>query len=249
MQRRAASIIKILSWLAVAGIVVMLGLLVDHLVFGGGASSAPRTEAERAVFAATEAVEANPEDPAARVKLASAYLEQGAVDAALKQARLAVQMDPADPTAYYVLGLAYERAGDGEAAMENLERATTTEGQLAAFYQDANVALARVYLADGRTEDAFTAMDQAIDLGPENAVLLHQRGLMYEEIGEYADALLDYTLALRYVPDYEPALEAYRRVSSEHPEAVDEMRERFDLETILGSEAATTTGHGAVEQD
>lgn len=239
MSSRLSAVLRISSWLVVAAIIVVVVLLVRFAVIGP--PSVPRSESERAVLAAEQAVEANPEDPAARIKLAAAYLEQGAEGLAIEQAEIATRLDPADPTGYYILGLAQQRRGDTPEAIGNLRRAAETEGQVGQFYQDAYAALARALLDDGNSEEAFAAMDKSIDFGPENAILLFERGAMYEQEEMWVDALYDYSLALTYVSNYQPALDGFERISSEHPEAVDEMYERFDPDGTGQTDPGATT--------
>lgn len=236
MQSRFQSLMRVATIVLVVAILVMVGLLVRHVITS---DNTPRTELERAVVAAEEAVRADPEDPSARVKLAAAYLESGAMAAAQEQGEIAVRLDPNDPSAYYVLGLVYLKRGDTEAAIEQLTTAVETEGQLAGFYQDAWAALAEAYDQDGQPERAIEAMDQSINMGPENAQYLVRRAELYERQEMWADALADYVFAITYVPDYEPAIEGIERIRSEHPEAVDEAREKFEI-MVPGSEEATT---------
>ncbi len=235
MQSRFQSLLRIATIVIVVAILVMVGLLVRYVIT---TDDTPRTELERAVVAAEESVRADPEDAPARVKLAAAYLESGAMGAAQEQAEIATRLDPNDPSAYYVLGLVLLRQDDQSAAIVQLTKAVETEGQLAGFYQDAWAALAEAYDQDGQDDKAIEAMDKSINLGPENAQYLVRRGELYERQEMWADALADYVFAATYVPDYEPAVEGIERITSEHPEAVDEAREKFEI-MVPGSEEAT----------
>jgi tetratricopeptide (TPR) repeat protein len=235
MDSRISLLLKVATVVLTVAVLGVGALVVREAVFR---DATPRTEAERAVVAAEEAVRANPEDPAARVKLAAAYLEQGAIRSASEQAEIAVRLAPGDPAGYYVLGIAQRRDGENEAAIKNLEKAVATEGQLAAFYQDAYAALARAYEDAGDEEKAIAAMEESINNGPENVVLLVERAQMYERLEKWAEAMFDYTLAMRFVPDYEPAVEGFNDLADQHPDAYeqvvrwwDEIEEQWDEES------------------
>lgn len=241
MESRISLVLRVATVVLVIAIVGVGALMVREIAFR---DPTPRTEAERAVVAAEQAVRANPEDPAARVKLAAAYLEQGATRSAAEQAEIAVRLAPADPAGYYVLGIAQRRNGDNEAAIRNLEKAVGTEGQVAAFYQDAYAALARAYEDMGDIDKALEMMDESINNGPENVVLLVERAQMYERLERWAEALFDYTLAMRYVPDYEPAVERFDEIAAQHPDAYDtvvgwwrDIEEQWDEEGSLVPES------------
>ena len=224
MDPRSLPYLKALIVVLAAGLVLVTGALVRFIVIQGGPrAGAPRTELERAVFAAAEAVKANPDDPTARVKLAAAYLEQDRVDAALEQARIAVRMAPGDPGGYYALGLAQSRAGDLDEAAKSLKKAATTEGQVASFYQDAFTALAAVQERAGDTTEAIRSLTRGIQKGPENALLLYARGRLHEATGSWLFALDDYSAALAFVPTYKEARDGYERVAKAHPDAVKQL--------------------------
>jgi hypothetical protein len=84
MNSRGQNILRILTVLLSIGIVVLMVAIV--MAFAKGLDKTPRTEAQRAVVEAEEAVSVNPNDATSRVKLAAAYLSNGAVGAAREQA-------------------------------------------------------------------------------------------------------------------------------------------------------------------
>lgn len=230
MDSRLSTVLRVATVVLVVAIVAVAALLAQFLITGGGTSDAPRTELERAVFAAEQAVKADPESAPARVKLAAAYLESNAINAAREQAEIAIRLAPEAPEGTYVLGLVESRAANDEEAIKLLTKAAEMQGQLAGFYQDVWRAAAAVHGRSGDTSSAIGAMDQALSFGPENAELLVARATFYEQDERWADALYDYTLAARFVPDFEPALDGAQRIVEKHPEAVAEMQERFEAE-------------------
>jgi tetratricopeptide (TPR) repeat protein len=242
MNSRLELVMRIAIGAVVVGILIIGGLFVRYLIVSGGEQT-PRTELERAIVAAEEAVRANPENSNARIKLAAAYLESGAVSAAIEQAQIATRLAPTDPSGFYVLGLAYAKQGDDAKTVVTLTKAANMEGQLAGFYQDVWAALAKAYERDDQDEKAIEAMNKALNFGPENSILLAERGSIYEGQKKWADALYDYAQAAQYSPDYEPAVSAVKRISSEHPEAVAEVQKRFEvtLPSVEATGSAATT--------
>jgi tetratricopeptide (TPR) repeat protein len=226
---RTAGIVRAVQLVAILGIVVLLGAIGYQLL--GRDFSTPRNELERAQFAAEEAVRANPEDPSARVKLAAAYLESKSPAAALEQAEIAIRLRPDDPTGYYIKGMTLNALGRSDEGIEALTKAAETKGQLAPFYQDVWVALSRAQEAEGLDEEALFSMSRALNFGPENVVLLYERGALYERLENWEFALEDYAAALEYVPNYGPALAAFTRVKDAHPDIFKMLQERYNLET------------------
>lgn len=230
MLSRAMPLLRVATIALAVAILAIAGAFVRFFVLGAR-SEVPRSEMERAVLAAEEAVRADPETSSARVKLASAYLEQGAKGSAEEQAKIAVRLDPEDPAAHYVLGLVQAARGDDRTAVKTLTKAANTEGQLGPFYQDVWASLSKAQLRLGEEKNALTSIEKAINFGPENAALLYERGQIYEQSKEWADALYDYSLAIQYVPDYEAARDAYDDLAKSHPEAVKEYQKKFVDET------------------
>lgn len=228
MSTRTPQVLRIVNIVLIVGIVLGLGAVAYRVLTTD--TSTPRTELERALFSAEEAVKANPEDPAARIKLAAAYLERGNSTGALEQADIAVRLAPDDPTGYYMKGLAESELGRTKEAIKTLTRAVETEGQLAGFYQDAWLALSRAYEKDGNDEKAIFAMVKAVNNGPENVVLLYERGQLYERVEDWENAMDDYASALEYVPNYEPALTGFNRLKKDHPDVFKKLQEFYGLE-------------------
>lgn len=216
---RVQTVLKIVIGVLVVAILIVSGALL-RFVFAGGRPEAPRTELERAVFESEQAVKANPNDANARVKLAAAYLEQGSNSQALTQARAAARLNPKDPSPYYVLGMAESANGQYGSAVTSLKKAVTTTGQVAQFYQDVYVEMARAQEKLGKVNEALASLGKAIDYGPENSLLLVERAQMFERAKKYYDASIDYVWALYYNPDQPDAKAALARLQTDHAKDV-----------------------------
>jgi tetratricopeptide (TPR) repeat protein len=250
MLSRATPLLKVLVPVLTIALVVLLAAFA-RLLIAGTQPEAPRTEMERAAFAAEEAVRANPEDPASRIKLAASYLERKNYAAAVDQGKIAIRLAPDEPAGYYVLGLAEAEAGDPKSAVEHLTKAVETKGQLAQFYQDAYVALSRAQEKSGDMEGAMKSMALALSNGPENAILLYEQGQLYERNQKWVEALENYGWAMEYAPDMQEIEQAFTRLSAAQPQALKDLQERYseeapeegapEGEAPEGEEATTTT--------
>lgn len=220
-------------------LVVLAGLTVWHLVSQDQAT--PRSELDRAVLAAEQAVKSDPEDPTARVKLAAAYLERGNVRDAMEQARIAVRLAPDDPAGYYVLGLAEVRSGDVGAGISDLKTAAEKHGQVAPFYQDVWLAIARAYERQGDLEQAISAMSRALSYGPENAPLLFERGKLNEKAKRWMDAMDDYAAAIEYLPQHTEAQRRLDALKKSHPEEYRRLLETYGMTSTAEPTSKPTT--------
>lgn len=65
----------------------------------------------------------------------------------------------------------------------------------------------------GRYGDAMAELDRAIEIEPLNVEAYHNRAVIWERRGDFAQAVADYETALKYQPRYEPSRQALRRLT------------------------------------
>jgi tetratricopeptide (TPR) repeat protein len=99
--------------------IVVVGVLVVRAAIQASNDKTPRTEAERAVMVAEEAVKSDPNDARARANLAAAYLAAGRYSDASKQAEYAIRLNPDEGTGYLVAGIAARELGRYEEAINS----------------------------------------------------------------------------------------------------------------------------------
>ena len=97
-------------------------------------------------------------------QLGWAYLEQGALDAAIDALSRAVAAQPMFCVGNFRLGLAHERRGEPAQALAALDRALGTEDPGCRSLQEAYFARARVHSKLGQLDDARDDLDQCIAL-------------------------------------------------------------------------------------
>ena len=57
----------------------------------------------------------------------------------------------------------------------------------------------------GKTEEALASYDKAIQLKPDYANALYNRGNVQRDLGQFGEALESYNEAIRLIPDYSEA--------------------------------------------
>jgi tetratricopeptide (TPR) repeat protein len=192
--------------------IVFVGILVVRAALQASANRTARTEAERAVLVAEEAVKSDPNDARARANLAAAYLAAGRYSDASKQAEYAIRLNPDEGTGYLVAGIAARELGRYEEAINFMKRALEDQSKTADWYMKAYAELARTYEKANRLKEAKKALDGALGYFPEGADLYYERARITEKLKDYKNAILDYQAVLTFDPTNEAAKEAIKRL-------------------------------------
>lgn len=75
-------------------------------------------------------------------------------------------------------------------------------GLSACTSSDAYVEQARAFLRAGKSKEAISALNQAIETDQENVEAFNMRGVAYFERKEYSNAQLDYDQAIKLAPEF-----------------------------------------------
>lgn len=176
-----------------------------------------------------------PDDPALRSGLATALLQLGRVDQALKEFDRAIESDPLFLPAYFNRGLAHERGGDLDAAIADYRSALRYDSDyppareaLARLGQPATtrvastpeqieaarlLAEARELIRRGEYDQAEGILDRAENLAPGEVVMLQYRSNLAYLQGNWLEAERILVEALAREPDnalFEKNLERVR---------------------------------------
>lgn len=162
---------------------------------------------ERAVYAATRAIELDPGNVQAYIWRATAYERQCKIRPAIADHSEAVRLLPDNPVTVATRGGAYWYAFDHELALadysmalEILEaRPRETERQQA--YYDLRKPVyhnvrALIYVSLGRIGEALDDVNIALELEPDEGAYLDTRAYAYYKGGRYAEAREDYLTAI-----------------------------------------------------
>ncbi|MDI6716576.1 MAG: tetratricopeptide repeat protein [Actinomycetota bacterium] len=196
----------------VIGIVVVFALLIRTAVVGNR-SNVPRSYVERAYMDAVEAVKVDPKNAKARIALAKAYIALGRYGDAIEQALIATKLDRKSMDAFTTLGIAYNKAGKYDDAIKTLEKAVKMQG-LGDIQGMAYENLAQAYEAKGNLEksiacyeNAYTQLQEDINIGYEYAAALEKAGKIQEAIYIYQDIVA-------YVPTEQKAKDELIRLNA-----------------------------------
>lgn len=106
----------------------------------------------------------------------------------------AISLDPQLAQAYINLSDLYYKAGDLPSALGTLQRGSyELEDNLAIAHL-----LARVYIEDGRWEDAIVELERVLDGEPENYDAYYDLGHVCFELGDYEGAISNFETVLQY---------------------------------------------------
>ncbi len=132
-----------------------------------------------------------------------ARADLGSLPDAVADYTRAIELDPRDAEAYHLRAQAHRRLGDLAAAQSDADRALAT-----LRHPSAQVHLLRGLILAGRGDltGALAATTSALELEPDNAAALNNRGFLRLRLGDAAAALGDLDQALDRRPGYPLAL-------------------------------------------
>jgi tetratricopeptide (TPR) repeat protein len=192
--------------------------------------SLPRGNRERAVTAATKALELVGDD---RLQRAQAHLVLGSVDddveKRLEQYAKAVELAPRDVEIRRTRGLALLVEDKFDDARADLVVATEEEPDDASLFE----ALGMACMMGDRLDEAEKAFDRALEIDPEAVSVLLQRARLLAVRGAKEKALDDIEKVLEATPDDATARLLRARV---HQQAGDTDKALADLEDVLRNE-------------
>ncbi|MDE2803087.1 MAG: tetratricopeptide repeat protein [Chloroflexota bacterium] len=158
---------------------------------------------DRAIYAATKAIELDPDNVQAYVWRAEAYERQCKIRPAIEDHSQAVRLWPDNPVTVSTRGQAYWYASDPEPAIADYTRALElveelpqeTERQKRRYlllkHHNYNLR-ALAYAGVGRIADALDDVNVALELDPEEELYFDTRGYAYYKGGRYEEARADY---------------------------------------------------------
>ncbi|RMG37439.1 MAG: type IV pilus biogenesis/stability protein PilW [Gammaproteobacteria bacterium] len=150
------------------------------------------------------AVRPGPSPADVYVQLGTAYLADGKLTEALKNARKAVMADPRLPAAFTLLGIVHQRLGQTGPAGEAFRKAV----QLGPHDPYALNAMGTYLCGEGQYDEADAYFRRALEnpLYQTPWVALYNAGSCAEKAGRMTQAETDYRAALRKNPRFAPAL-------------------------------------------
>jgi len=145
------------------------------------------------------------------IQLSGAYLQEGRLDEALRNAKKAVLVDPSSSNAQYIYALVQQRLGQTESAGEAYRRAVSLDPH----NPDALNAYGLYLCSKQRYEEADAHFRRALanPLYKTPWLVMHNAGYCLQQAGKTADAESDYRAALQRNPRFAPSLLAMAELS------------------------------------
>lgn len=122
---------------------------------------------------------------------------------------LAIQMEPSNPDSYYDLAMFLQDNGDPEKALEIYDTLDVRmPGNYQILFNKGYVNL--VYLLE--YDKAIEEFDKALEINPKSIDALLNKGVAYEQKGNYKKAKSIYLQILKDNPNYQLAIDALHRI-------------------------------------
>jgi tetratricopeptide (TPR) repeat protein len=163
-----------------------------------------------ALRAYTEAVEAEADNPLARLSRGQAFLASGQRRRGLADLDEAIRLEPGSAHVYLARAAAYHDLGDLDRALADYDEALRREPLDAVAFN--NRGLAR--FDKGQLKRAAGDFTEAVRLDPDYAIAFQNRGRAHHRLGVLDKALADFTRALELKADY--VLAYHGRAAAQH---------------------------------
>ncbi|MBI4597915.1 MAG: tetratricopeptide repeat protein [Candidatus Omnitrophica bacterium] len=145
-------------------------------------------------------------------ELGSLYLDQGKLEAAVKEFQEAVRVNPSFDQAYDNLGTAYDHLERFEEAIAAHQQALSINPNNPKVYNN----LGGAYLKSGRSEQAIEAFQKALSLNGSYAAALNNLGAAYYSVGRVEEARRCWQHVLALDPSATSTRENLRLLNSTH---------------------------------
>lgn len=132
------------------------------------------------------------------IQNALAHHQAGRLDQAASLYRQVLAANPRHAGAMHLLGLAALQSGQAESAIDWIRRAIEIDDGRAAFHAN----LAEAYCSLGRYDSAQASCVQALRLNPQFAEARYKLGMVLEQQGDRAEAVVNYEQAVAIKPEY-----------------------------------------------
>lgn len=153
----------------------------------------------QAMAAIEKALALDPSLSSAYHARAMVYRSQQEYVAALADLEQVIVLDPDYVDAYIAQGLTYQALGDLDKTVASYQKALELEPDNAAWYNN----LCWAYGVFNQPETALEYCEQAVALSPE-PFIHDSRGLVYALLGDYGNAIIDFTIYVTYYDQQYP---------------------------------------------
>jgi tetratricopeptide (TPR) repeat protein len=146
------------------------------------------------------AIETDPKNTAAILKLAELYLYVKEYNKSIDQVDKALKVDKYNAKAYFIKGMNFKEKGDTARAISSFE--TTVEQD--PDYYNAYMQLANIN-ASKNNKNALDYYNSALNINPKSLEALYGRAMFYQQTGDFDKAIENYNSILQLDPKFEKA--------------------------------------------
>lgn len=236
-KRTSDPVIRVLLWGIAAVVVIWMVSMLSAMIFGLlTPPAAPRTAAERDLMALTSTVKSGKANTQTYSQYVAVLISAGQLSKAQQSLDQALKNAKTDKSYLYArqADLALARK-DYQAATKAADKAMAeAEKELKAFmaenvknnrnkyagakiptsYTDAALAKAEALAASEKNKDAIKAFDLYLKQSPTDSDILVQRAQVKIKVGDTKGATADFRTALKYIPDYQAALDGLKQIGA-----------------------------------
>lgn len=154
---------------------------------------------EEAIRYFNKAISSNPRYDLALNSLGLAYMMSAKFQEAVKYLEKCLEVNPALTEAHNYLGVAYQEMGFIDKAEKEFRTALVDEK-----YKSRDLAyfnLARLYVMRERLQEALEYIENALGINTRNIQALNLKGIIYERLNNFPEAIKSYMQALNYIPN------------------------------------------------
>jgi Flp pilus assembly protein TadD len=107
-----------------------------------------------------------------------------------------LELQPDDAEAHTSLGITFEQLGQASQAEAEYQKAVGIDG-----HPEAGFGLAKLYFDQNKLEAGLEIIRGAIETNPRSAPYYNLQGVILNQMGKYAEALVSFQNALQYAPN------------------------------------------------
>ncbi len=174
-----------------------------------------------------KAVQLNPNDPIAHLKIAKMLVFMKDYSKAFAEINAVLRQNAMMPEGYFLKGIIYKDLKDTVKAISSFQTAL----QVAPDYKEAVIQLGSIYSAK-RDPVALKYYDNAYKLDTLDVFPLYARGMFYQEQEKYEQAKHEYRNCIKHNPDYTNAYFSMGWILMQE-DSLDKAWRQFDLVTKL----------------
>jgi tetratricopeptide (TPR) repeat protein len=158
----------------------------------------------------------------------------------------AIEIEPTRVTTYLIRGRAYGRMQEYQQAIEDLTKAIELDPQYSFSYLDRGIIYIRIGQIDNGLEDFNTMLKMETEnpsLGIEHPGIFYWRGIAYNRLGKYHEAIADFDHTLEIIPYF---IEAIPSEPVEQIIPFDTIKEYIRLGAVVNSYSERGTAYQAL---